>query len=215
MESLELACLSLECGDDRVSSSLSDDYEASLSFSENSDSSIDGYNFINCENEEVFDSKRVLTLVKTECSVDIQSDVLDFNLLLGTAERDCRICHLSLQKGGSDIESGTAIQLGCSCKNDLAAAHQDCAETWFRIKGNRICEICKSIAQNVVASDHMEPPQQASEALTLSENAASAPVSSNIVTPSFSYGHLLLDSMFACMVFAVFLIWIFHFHMAV
>lgn len=138
MESLELACLSLECGDDRVSSSLSDDYEASLSFSENSDSSIDGYNFINCENEEVFDSKRVLTLVKTECSVDIQSDVLDFNLLLGTAERDCRICHLSLQKGGSDIESGTAIQLGCSCKNDLAAAHQDCAETWFRIKGNRL-----------------------------------------------------------------------------
>ena len=141
MENFELACVNLEFGDDRGSSSFSDDYEASLSFTENSgsssDSSVDGYNFINCENEQVFDSERVLALVSSECSVDIQSDVLDFNLLLGTAERDCRICHLSLQKGGNDIESGTAIQLGCSCKNDLAAAHQDGAETWFRIKGNR------------------------------------------------------------------------------
>lgn len=75
-------------------------------------------------------------MVNSDCSVDIESGVHEFNFLLGTMERDCRICHLSLQVGGSDMESGNAIQLGCSCKNDMAAAHENCAETWFRIKGN-------------------------------------------------------------------------------
>lgn len=50
-------------------------------------------------------------------------------------ERDCRICHLSLEKAAP--ESGVAIVLGCSCKDDLAAAHKQCAETWFKIKGNK------------------------------------------------------------------------------
>ncbi|TKY62882.1 queuine tRNA-ribosyltransferase subunit QTRTD1 [Spatholobus suberectus] len=48
-------------------------------------------------------------------------------------------------------ESGiaTAIELGCSCRDDLAFVHRDCAENWFRTKGNKICEICGSIARNV------------------------------------------------------------------
>lgn len=50
-------------------------------------------------------------------------------------ERDCRICHLGLVS--SSPSSGIAIQLGCSCKDDLAAAHKHCAETWFKIKGNK------------------------------------------------------------------------------
>ena len=50
-------------------------------------------------------------------------------------ERDCRICHLSLES--SSPSSGIAIELGCSCKDDLAAAHRHCAETWFKIKGNK------------------------------------------------------------------------------
>jgi hypothetical protein len=35
-------------------------------------------------------------------------------------------------------ESGPPIELGCSCKEDLAAAHKNCAEAWFKIKGNRL-----------------------------------------------------------------------------
>ncbi|XP_055808814.1 uncharacterized protein LOC129877345 isoform X2 [Solanum dulcamara] len=54
---------------------------------------------------------------------------------LGETERDCRICHLSLVSCGN--EYGVAIELGCSCKDDLAAAHKHCAETWFKIKGNK------------------------------------------------------------------------------
>lgn len=147
MERFETTCLDLECGDDRCSS-VSDGDEDSLFCTETyegssysrsystPDGSIDGYNF-NCEDEEVLDSKRVLTVVNSDCSVDIESGVHEFNILLGITERDCRICHLSLQVGCSDMESGIAIQLGCSCKNDMAAAHQHCAETWFRIKGNK------------------------------------------------------------------------------
>ena len=50
-------------------------------------------------------------------------------------ERDCRICHLSLD--AANHETGIPIELGCSCKDDLAAAHKHCAEAWFKIKGNK------------------------------------------------------------------------------
>lgn len=149
MESFEITYLDLECGtDDCDSSSMSDDDEESFSFSEayqgsplshlysTPDGSSDGYYFDN-EIEVVLDSKRVLTVANSDCSVDIASVVHDFNVLLETEERDCRICHLSLQVGSTDMESGIVIQLGCSCKNDMAAAHQHCAQTWFRLKGNR------------------------------------------------------------------------------
>ncbi|XP_074354935.1 uncharacterized protein LOC141693681 isoform X2 [Apium graveolens] len=225
MESFEITCFDLECCHDRCSSSMSNDDEESLVCSEayegssysrsysTPDGSIDGYNF-DCKNEEVLGSKRVLTLVNSDCSVDIESGVHEFNIVLEKTETSCRICHLSLQVGGSDIESGIAIQLGCSCKNDMAAAHQRCAETWFMIKGNTICEICKSIARNVDGSDHIELPEQANENITLSGNAALAPAPLR-VTPPFPLGHLLLDFVFACLVFTAFLVWIFQFHMPI
>lgn len=59
----------------------------------------------------------------------------DSETKIAKVDKDCRICHLSL--AGSVQESGIAIELGCSCKDDLAAAHRQCAETWFKIKGNR------------------------------------------------------------------------------
>lgn len=54
----------------------------------------------------------------------------------------CRVCHLSTVK--ADV-----ITLGCACKDDLGRAHRGCAETWFQVKGNRQCEICGEVAQNV------------------------------------------------------------------
>ncbi|KAK1354288.1 E3 ubiquitin-protein like [Heracleum sosnowskyi] len=106
--------------DDEGSLSFSDAYEGS-SYSQfyfTLDGSSDGYNF-DCETKEVLDSKRVLTVGDSDSPVDIESSPGEFNVLLGTTERDCRICHLSLQVGSSDMESGTGIQLGCSCKNDI------------------------------------------------------------------------------------------------
>ncbi|KAJ6800780.1 uncharacterized protein M6B38_201955 [Iris pallida] len=61
---------------------------------------------------------------------------------------------------GSDIESGPYLQqdalidLGCSCKNDLALAHYACALKWFINHGSTKCEICGSVAKNVRPADY-------------------------------------------------------------
>jgi len=67
--------------------------------------------------------------------VDLEYGAPEIKLHLAKVERDCRICHLSLDAGS--LEGGLPIELGCSCKNDLAAAHKQCAEAWFKIKGNK------------------------------------------------------------------------------
>ncbi|KAJ6707191.1 hypothetical protein OIU85_027533 [Salix viminalis] len=58
-------------------------------------------------------------------------------------ERVCRICQLS-SEGLLEATDATAttnsmdlIQIGCGCKDDLGCAHVYCAETWFKLKGNR------------------------------------------------------------------------------
>ncbi|KAI0531178.1 hypothetical protein KFK09_000731 [Dendrobium nobile] len=61
-------------------------------------------------------------------------------------ERMCRVCHLA---SDCTSQSGVLIQLGCSCKNDLGTAHRFCAERWFATRGNRYCEICGAVAENV------------------------------------------------------------------
>ena len=73
----------------------------------------------------------------SECSfdVDLERGTPDIKVNLEKNEKDCRICHLGLESNAP--ESGIAIVLGCSCKDDLAAAHKQCAETWFKIKGNK------------------------------------------------------------------------------
>lgn len=48
----------------------------------------------------------------------------------------CRICKSEVGYGQGLIE------LGCSCKGDLAFAHRQCAETWFSLKGNEYVLSC-------------------------------------------------------------------------
>lgn len=70
--------------------------------------------------------------------VDLESGVLELKkqlVELSKVERICRICHLGFEGGGLD-SSGVPIDLGCACKGDLGAAHKQCAETWFKIKGD-------------------------------------------------------------------------------
>lgn len=70
------------------------------------------------------------------CSdVDLERGDLEIKAHSAKAEKDCRICHLSLESANQ--ESGIPIELGCSCKDDLAAAHKQCAEAWFKIRGNK------------------------------------------------------------------------------
>ncbi|TYJ17853.1 hypothetical protein E1A91_A09G082100v1 [Gossypium mustelinum] len=65
----------------------------------------------------------------------------------------CRICHLNSEQS-LHITSTTAatmelIQIGCGCKDELGIAHSHCAEAWFKLKGNRLCDICGQTAGNI------------------------------------------------------------------
>ncbi|XP_021904242.1 uncharacterized protein LOC110819382 [Carica papaya] len=146
----------------------------------------------------------------SDCSVevDLECGVTEVKVHLAKVERDCRICQLSMD--ASNQESGVPIELGCSCKDDLAAAHKQCAEAWFKIKGNRTCEICGSTARNVSGANEAELIELWSDS---NDATAAAPAPGHQAdNRSFWQGHRFLNFMLACMVFAFVISWLFHFN---
>ncbi|XP_038884403.1 uncharacterized protein LOC120075258 [Benincasa hispida] len=163
--------------------------------------------------EEVAAEKRRGSSV-SECSVemDLECGLAEIKVHLAKIERDFRICHLSLD--ASNHESGIPIELGCSCKDDLAAAHKQCAEAWFKIKGDITCEICGSIAHNVTGTyepDSTEQRNESNEATTATTTAAVVMPLHSTEARNFWQGHRFLNFLLACMVFAFVISWLFHF----
>ncbi|CAI9098352.1 OLC1v1034982C1 [Oldenlandia corymbosa var. corymbosa] len=160
---------------------------------------------------EAMESRRVSSVADSDCSVEImESRVVQIKSCLAKSERDCRICHLSLES--TEPESGIAIELGCSCKDDLAVSHKHCAEAWFKIKGNKVCEICNSIARNVVGVNDIESGQQNNEANSTATNTASEPGEVVAGSRRSCPDGRLLNFVLAFMVFAFVLSWLFHFN---
>ncbi|KAK9691984.1 hypothetical protein RND81_09G233500 [Saponaria officinalis] len=58
------------------------------------------------------------------------------------------ICSTDLEMGAC-CNRDALIELGCSCKNDLALVHYACALKWFVSHGSTVCEICGSAATNI------------------------------------------------------------------
>lgn len=174
--------------------------------------SFDDFRFSVCNSDGVgggvgSESRRSSSAAASELSVEL----VEIKVHFGKEERDCRICHLSLESANN--ESGVPIELGCSCKDDLAAAHKHCAEAWFKIKGNTTCEICNSIARNVAGGNEVEPKEPSNE--DSSTVAAAEPPAALPITPETRRcwnGHRFLNFLLACMVFAFILSWLFHFN---
>lgn len=183
-------------------------------FYSTADGSYDDYSIACGSDHEigVSESRRLSSASESDCSVDIETGIRKVKVHLRRVERDCRICHLSLVSTAQP-ESGIAIQLGCSCKGDLAAAHKNCAETWFKIKGNKTCEICNTVARNILsANEVVESTQQTNEADATATNTASASVPPTAETRSCLNGHRCVNCLLACMVFAFVISWLFHFN---
>ncbi|KAK1396771.1 RING-CH-type domain-containing protein [Heracleum sosnowskyi] len=120
-------------------------------------------------------------------------------------ERACRICHMSLMESCF----GVAIELKCDCKGDLAVAHQHCADTWFKIRGNRSCEICGTIAHYVSKEENGKG--QVNNSRGAVAEATMAP-EIQYETPRNNCGRRIMNILLTCMILGFIISWLFHFH---
>ncbi|XP_047310238.1 uncharacterized protein LOC124913850 [Impatiens glandulifera] len=63
------------------------------------------------------------------------------------------ICKNDIEMGFDNKQGDSLIELGCSCKSDLALVHYACALKWFVGYGSTICEICACVASNIKITD--------------------------------------------------------------
>nr|VDD09961.1 unnamed protein product [Brassica oleracea] len=75
------------------------------------------------------------------------------DLSAGGERKICRICHFGSDQTPDRVSGKSVsvylIEIGCKRKNELGLAHFHCAEAWFKLRGNIVCEICGSSALNV------------------------------------------------------------------
>lgn len=81
------------------------------------------------------------------------------------------LCNSDLEMG-SCYHQDTLVELGCSCKNDLALVHYACALKWFVNHGSPVCEICGRPAKNIRTTDFKKVMASLKEYEALRERTA-------------------------------------------
>lgn len=81
------------------------------------------------------------------------------------------ICRADIETGSCNNED-SLVELGCSCKSDLALVHYACALKWFVSHGSTVCEICGCIAENIRTDDFRKVVSSLKEYEALRERIA-------------------------------------------
>ncbi|KAI9079761.1 hypothetical protein K1719_038382 [Acacia pycnantha] len=97
--------------------------------------------------EERPDCEEISKNASLKRSVGGKSGVVEFV----SPDGEVFICKTDFEMGLSHRD--TLIELGCCCKNDLAAVHYACALKWFVNHGSTVCEICGNVAKNIRIAD--------------------------------------------------------------
>ncbi|KAL0328913.1 UNVERIFIED_CONTAM: hypothetical protein Scaly_2323900 [Sesamum calycinum] len=124
----------------------------------------------------------------------------------GSDRRVCRICHLNAKESGKT--SLELMELGCGCKGELGIAHSLCAEAWFRVRGNRLCEICGETAKNVTGVGDNGFMEEWNENRSAESGTGSPDGSRRCLR-----GQPLCNFLMACLVIAFVLPWFFRVNM--
>ncbi|KAK1428687.1 hypothetical protein QVD17_17526 [Tagetes erecta] len=195
-----------------------------LSDSDRLDSSVE------CGSSGIFSYNHSRMESSCDDEIDLESGELEMKVhcFESDGEKQCRICHLKFEVAGDVTEDedddavngdgdsgggggGGVIELGCNCKGDLGAAHKQCAETWFKIKGNMICEICGTTAQNVAGDQTHETSHTANETEPV-DRSTTGPMLVPSEPRTFWQGRRIMNILLGCMVFAFIISWLFHFN---
>ncbi|XP_071717977.1 uncharacterized protein [Rutidosis leptorrhynchoides] len=153
--------------------------------------------------------------------IDLESGELEMKVhFLVKNDMQCRICHLNFECNGGDSSvdydgdggGDGFIELGCNCKGDLGTAHKQCAETWFKIRGNMTCEICGITAQNV-GGDQTNETSNANNETERLDRSVTAPMVVPTEARTFWRGRRIINILLGCMVLAFIISWLFRFNL--
>ncbi|KAK9735549.1 hypothetical protein RND81_04G212100 [Saponaria officinalis] len=89
---------------------------------------------------------------KGSVSADVKQKLVTQYVQFISPKGEVFVCNTDLETGlGRNRDP--LIELGCSCKNDLALVHYACALKWFVNHGSTVCEVCGRVATNIKTVD--------------------------------------------------------------